>query len=205
MSLSTLKTNEVFRDVRVDDNQKQASLIDVIKIVCECNTRYAALIIRRLDVNLYNKCQYIRINGKGHKTPVGDDDTIKDVAIYAISQSRMSTEKKEAWLRILGVQGVVMKSYIEPDILRVLVAALQRFKPETHYPILNYRLDLYLHGANIAIECDEHGHSDYNQKDEIERVVSITNVLSCKWVRFNPHATGFNIGDVMAQVLSLLL
>lgn len=63
---------------------------------------------------------------------------------------------------------------------------------------------MYLVEFNIAIECDEWGHNSYDKESEMGRTNTITNELNCYWVRFNPHAKDFNIGDVIADILQII-
>lgn len=193
-----------FTGIRYDEASKMASVYDVIGIIVECDIKNINKYFLPLDEELRKRCQMIRINGKGRLTPVADDETMKKIMVAVIGQVRIPGQKKEEWLRIIGVDAIVLKSYMEPEILRVLVAALVRYEPCEQYMILDYRIDLYLQKVNIAIECDENGHKNYNNDNELKRVVRITNVLGCKWVRFNPNMTDFNVGNVIAEVIDLI-
>ena len=61
-----------------------------------------------------------------------------------------------------------------------------------------------LHISKIAIECDEHGHKRYHLEAEREREQFIKQQLRCTFVRYNPDAPGFNIGDVIQQIIKLI-
>lgn len=64
-----------------------------------------------------------------------------------------------------------------------------------------YRVDLYIPDIKLCVECDEEGHRDYNASMEAERQACIENKLSCCFIRFNPNADGFDISDVIANIL----
>ncbi|KAK9831243.1 hypothetical protein WJX74_009122 [Apatococcus lobatus] len=66
-------------------------------------------------------------------------------------------------------------------------------------------VDLYLSKPKIAVECDEHGHSAYNQLQERQRQTFIEEQLGCTFVRFNPYAQGFSIGDPIAAIVDKLM
>lgn len=82
-------------------------------------------------------------------------------------------------------------------------ALLKAFECETIEPQFNigsYRIDLYFPDYKIAVECDEFGHSDRTQSEEIGRQLYIENRLSCDFVRFNPDAKDFDIFQVIGRI-----
>lgn len=64
----------------------------------------------------------------------------------------------------------------------------------------DYRIDLYLPEYNLAIECDELGHQDRDEKYEVEREEYITKELGCKFIRFNPDSEIFKMSDVINKI-----
>ena len=70
--------------------------------------------------------------------------------------------------------------------------------------MLGYRIDLYFPDYNLAIECDENGHSDRSLAEEIQRQRRITKKINCQWLRFNPDSTDFNIFDVSNQIFTII-
>lgn len=74
-------------------------------------------------------------------------------------------------------------------------------RPE--YPIGAYRLDLFFPDYKIIVECDEHGHNDRDPIDERKREEFINtelNISMDNWIRFNPHATDFDISNVIGKI-----
>jgi len=71
---------------------------------------------------------------------------------------------------------------------------------KTQYTVQNYRIDLYFTDLNLAIECDEYGHSHYGKDHEQQRTLIIEQHLKCKWIRFDPYDKHFDFSDVLRQI-----
>jgi len=69
---------------------------------------------------------------------------------------------------------------------------------KTQYTVYNYPIDLYF--TNLAIECDEYGHSHYDKDHEQQRTLIIEEHLKCKWIRFDPYDKHFDFSDVLRQI-----
>jgi very-short-patch-repair endonuclease len=98
----------------------------------------------------------------------------------------------------------VLSAFQEQDLVRIIEAAFADLQPVRQFTVHGYRIDLYLAKVNIAIECDEHGHSQYNNKNEDIREKRIKSALGCSFVRFNPNEPGFNLGDVILAIRELV-
>ena len=59
----------------------------------------------------------------------------------------------------------------------------------TQYSVLGYRIDLYFHDYNLAIEVDENRNIDH----EIQRQKALEKELCCKFIRIDPDEKVFNI------------
>ena len=59
--------------------------------------------------------------------------------------------------------------------------------------VIGYRIDVYFHKYNLAIEVDELGHNDRNITYEIQRQQALERELNCVFIRINPDAVDFNI------------
>lgn len=92
----------------------------------------------------------------------------------------------------------------EIQITKVLTAAFYDCEPSPQFYCCGYRIDLYLAKQRIAIECDEHGHMQYNQARERQREKAIKTALGCSFVRFDPYDPAFNVGDVVAKIRRLV-
>lgn len=71
------------------------------------------------------------------------------------------------------------------------------------YKVGKYRVDLYIPDIKLCVECDEEGHREYNASLEKERQGFIEKELSCCFIRFNPNADGFDVSDVIAEILKM--
>ena len=71
---------------------------------------------------------------------------------------------------------------------------------ETQYSVLKYKIDLYFHEYNLAVEVDEKGHKDRNSEHETERKKEIENELNCKFIRINPDEENFKIFRVQDKI-----
>lgn len=135
-------------------------------------------------------CQYYKFPGQGQReTPVATQEAIFEI------------------LKIFGChpdQKWVMSDKFYPrtesQIILVLSAAFQDCEPCRQFFCEGYRIDLYLAKPRIAIEIDENGHHDYCSKKEKTREKAIKKALGCSFVRFDPYANDFNIGNVIFQV-----
>ena len=91
----------------------------------------------------------------------------------------------------------------EQESMLVLESAFADLSPIRQFAVHGYRIDLYLAKVNIAIECDEHGHSHGYPNDPVREQI-IKSALGCSFVRFNPNEAGFNIGDVIFAIRGLV-
>lgn len=59
-------TGAIFQfDIRIDTASQRASVIDVIKKICNCNPAHAGEKLSRLGKDFTDRCAYIKINGRG--------------------------------------------------------------------------------------------------------------------------------------------
>ncbi len=82
--------------------------------------------------------------------------------------------------------------------------AFQHLRTVQQYKVGPYYIDLYFPDYRIAVECDEEGHRRYSPKDERKRQNYIEQELNCTFVRYNPDASNFNVGDVINQIIMLV-
>jgi very-short-patch-repair endonuclease len=75
---------------------------------------------------------------------------------------------------------------------------------ETQFHVGKYKIDLYIYELNMCIECDENGHTQYNQENEIKRQEYILQKLNCKIIRFNPDAKDFTIFNLLQLVVDAI-
>jgi very-short-patch-repair endonuclease len=170
------------------------SVFDVIKF---CGQKNPWEVWKRLVERypeLLDKCDKFKFPGKGQRqTPVADRQTIELILQY---------------LRCHPDQFAVTSNKFFPrtetQVVSVLAAAFADYNPITQFTVHGYRIDLYLAGANIAIEVDENGHAHYDSNEEIKRAKVIKSALGCSFVRFDPYAFDFNMGDVILKIRNLI-
>jgi very-short-patch-repair endonuclease len=63
-----------------------------------------------------------------------------------------------------------------------------------------YYIDCYLPDYNIAIEIDEKGHKDRNQKYETDREKFIKEKLGCKMLRCDPNNPKFSLMGFLGEL-----
>lgn len=92
----------------------------------------------------------------------------------------------------------------EQITIRQVIKAFKYITAIQQYRVLSYSVDLYFPQYRIAVECDEDGHRRYSKEAELKRQGLIERRLNCKFVRYNPDARDFNIGDVIHQIMMLI-
>ena len=113
-----LRSVNINGSVRIDEQCGEASAIDVIKMLCpEKTTDYAKTTLSRViakdhgeqpggvqDVPLAERVHYIKINGKGHETPVCDAKTIVEIIwlLPARAAKEFRRQSAETICRVLG-------------------------------------------------------------------------------------------------------
>ena len=193
--------------IRVDQKTQQVSVIDVIRMVTGCASADAGKTLTRLEGNLeQNAVTKLRINNKGRITPVCSIQTCKDVVAMHTAGARIDRGKKRKIAQALGVTGPLMRDYIEPNTISRLVGCFSFFSPVTQYTVgEHYRIDLYLVNVNVAIECDENGHSSYNPVFEGEREAEIKEALpGVHFIRYNPMADDWTLEQTVARVFNFI-
>jgi very-short-patch-repair endonuclease len=82
-------------------------------------------------------------------------------------------------------------------ILKDIIECKRQFK------IGIYFIDLYIPPKNLAIECDEYNHSNYDNTKEIEREKYIKEKLKCEIIRFDPCSKDFIFEEFVNKILKL--
>jgi hypothetical protein len=151
--------------------------------------------------------QKVKFPGQGqseiHVLPVAQVPAFLKLAATGL---RLSLEEKQS---VCGYDYLPVKSYIECDLHAQICRALAVFDPIMQYTVntngCTYRIDMYFARQNAAVECDEYGHHHYSKMKEAQRTADISAVLGCKWIRYNPHDSAFNVFDLIASILKLLI
>lgn len=131
---------------------------------------------------------------------------IREDAII-LKMTRSKNEEHKDLLTKYGIQ--VGIEYSETTVKRHIKRSFAGFKIEDEKQVswINtiIRPDLFFPDFNIAVEIDEFGHKQYDRNKEIARQAYINNVLGWKLVRDNPFRQGFNPGDMVNSILSLMI
>jgi len=121
--------------------------------------------------------------------------------IKKVLQSCRSINKDKI-ISILNIELNVIYDCKESSYLRIISSSFKRFSQIFQHQIESYRIDLYFPEYNLAIEVDEFGHGDRCPIYEQNRQEYLEKYLKCKFIRFNPDETNFNIGDVISIIMN---
>ena len=166
------------------------SVFDVIKFCGKKNPRDAWSGLQTQYPEIALKIHKVKFSGRGQQfTPVATKLVILEIIkIIGCSPASEIVTSDKFYPRT------------EVQVISVLVKAFHDCEPCTQFYCGGYRVDLYLAKYRIAIECDEAGHLGYCSERESLRESTIKSALGCSFVRFNPYAKDFNLGDVFAAI-----
>lgn len=126
--------------------------------------------------------------------------------VSTLIHSHRPLELKNKVARTLGIQQSIQthfKSRDEDEFIHLIQTTFKQFNSEREAVIGGYRCDLLFRDFNLIVECDEFGHVGYDVKKEEEREAYLTE-QGYNIYRFNPDAHDFYIGDVLAELITLL-
>ncbi len=205
-------------NIRITPNGKSVSLIDVIRIVCFTRQDGSGFLpSARTSAQEYTNRlpgwapdgKY-KFKGRGQQyTPIVSLERLPALIRILICKMRRSMKWKRETLMLYGCcteeLDVDARFYVEAEVLPHLTRAFAACGPTPQMRIGPYRIDLYLLGPKIAVECDENGHSGYNKNQEAGRESFIQQALGCSFVRFNPQAQGFDLMDTVAAIVDKMV
>lgn len=143
-----------------------------------------------------------------HKQKIDDVIFIDyDGLVQIICRSRNPLTLK--YCKDLNIETLGLK-YIasETDCLHKLIKIFgELYECILQYPVLCYRIDLYVVDMKLAIECDEDHHLTTDQrKKDLARMNNIRNYLKCNFFRFKPDAKDFDFEkDVVSKLYKYFL
>ena len=94
--------------IRVDTATQKGSVIDVIRLVQQCNASDASTYLKRLineqGTELGTRCPSLRINGRGQVTPCADARTLVEIVWALPSKAAREFRRRSAQTvcRVLG-------------------------------------------------------------------------------------------------------
>lgn len=123
-------------------------------------------------------------------------------ALQLIAKSRKQEAIKLAEKLNLKIMGVLALTK-EQQTLGIIQNSFKHLEQKPQHKVGNYIIDLYFPELKLAIECDENGHFSYSHKDDLRRQRYIEECLGCNFIRFNPDKIGFEIGQVINQIIKV--
>jgi very-short-patch-repair endonuclease len=93
----------------------------------------------------------------------------------------------------------------EQEYISAIKETFYYMKCKSQFPVGSYYIDLYIKDFNLAIECDEFGHTDRDPIYEEERQKFIEDKLGCHFIRFNPDEPNFSIFRVIGDINRYML
>ena len=133
---------ENFR-IRINEETKQGSVLDVICGVLKCNASNASLALQRLGAEFPKlgayggQCTHLRINGQGRKTPVADAQTLVDI-IWSLPGQRVSKFRRVCahYICRLLAGGLTLSEEIERQHTIASPAAQQNFMHDFDFSVV---------------------------------------------------------------------
>ena len=208
--LEEIKYNEfIIRKFSHEDGFEAYYVDDIAKIIGIKSYRSSlrgfdpSEIVSNDNKHLYNLATY-----KVYKGSTRRDDKIKLLTkrglIRLLAKSRLNITDDLAKFFNINVYEHRFAP-IEASTLKIIQEAFDGENMITQYQVSGFRIDLYFTKYKIAVECDEHNHSDRDPEYEVNRENTLKSELNCKFVRYNPNAIDFNIGKVINQIYKIIV
>lgn len=105
---------------------------------------------------------------------------------------------------VLGATGD-RREFAEPRTIAAIQACFPQYPATRQYPVRaggqSYYIDLYFPAQRVAVECDERGHTGYDQDAERLREQRLRATLDCQFVRYDPAV---DLVDAIIELRRLL-
>ena len=93
----------------------------------------------------------------------------------------------------------------EESVTIKIIKVFSNEKILLQHSVLNYQIDLYFSEHKLAIEVDEKGHTDRDEKkNKNEKEEKMEKVLGCKFIRINPDAEYYDIFVEIRKIKSII-
>lgn len=127
-----------------------------------------------------------------------DITTVREIIGSSFSQSIIDM------MKLLGIDRIDCRViHKETRFINSIMRAFSNETMVTQKSVSNkYRIDLFFPDYYLAVECDEFGHSDRDQANEIVRQNHIEDELGVVFLRFNPDDPNFDIMDIVSIIHS---
>lgn len=189
------------------DSTGRYSIIDAVRIATGKKSRHASEFVKTV-VSQYpeirTKITYCQFSGeRQRKTPVCDVDTVKQIIKILLASCRMTQKQQRSVIEVFCLDSIkIVKICPEANCIEIIRNALVDYDPVQQFHIYKYRVDLFIMKLNIVVECDEHEHASYDE--DTERTATITDLLNCRWVRFDPYSNDFCVGHVICKIMRMI-
>lgn len=195
-------------DTSIKNNIMEEFTRDIEELVLLFNTKKHVL-HRNLKKNYQENIQYIvlkhditngNIMGTFHG---GHNKRVIMLTETAFNLFKNSYNLRNRYITTISDNASVVNSInmcIENQTIGFIWNCFNEVTPiKRQYKIGKYKVDLYFIDYNLAIECDENGHSDRDpnyEKTREEFIISLGN----KMIRFNPNIPSFDLSNVIKDI-----
>jgi len=196
-------------DTPIDVNQNNAKVVRVsneedgpwyvAKDICEflvhSNSRKAVSRLKESE----KRQVFVQTNGGKQKVVA-----INVQGIQRLLLTSRSTHVREVSSMLRINIDEMSAPFKEQVALRVIQTAFKHVPQTREFSVGRFRIDLYFPTIRLAVECDERDHKHYDPKREENRENFIRNRIDCEFLRFNPDDKGFNVGNVINEIMQLI-
>lgn len=102
----------------------------------------------------------------------------------------------------MGIKNLYKANSAESSTLNTIIKVFDYEHSLQYTPRdTKYRIDLYYPTFNLAIECDENNHADYDKIKDAQRTKTINEKLdNPTWIRYDPYEKDFDITVVLSHI-----
>lgn len=143
----------------------------------------------------WKKIEKIETNGGAQNLLIINSNGVK----YLLQNCR--SIHKDKIMKSLNIDLDIIYECKEVSYLRIISASFKSFSQIFQYQVNKYRIDLYFPDYKLSVEVDEFNHKDRCLLYEKERQDYLEKYLGCKFIRFNPDETNFNIGNIISIII----
>ena len=196
-----IETQCVIKENRIDLYFKNYKLA----IVCDKNAYKHLDSYKEVELKGKNLgCKFIRFNP--------DQWGFEIIDVLSEIHEFIMKEKEEQWKsEFTNVKNIIYNTgcdenhQIFKNVFEVIMRMFKNEDIETQYVIEEYRIDLYFKRYKLAIECEENSAKQVDSDKEKRRQEFIDKNLVCKFIRFNPDQSGFEIIDVLSEIREFIM